>query len=258
MTPRTRRLLVLDLNGTILHRLTHTPEIKMFRNHPVVLERGITPDVTVHGCKIIYRPHVQAFLKHVLEHFDVAVWTSSRALNALPMVHYSFHGLLDFSGMLEEARKHEFTTRQVVLGPSNKDAELIKETLLEETKGLPRLQFIWTQDDCDVIKPVASDSEVKPTFTKPIRKKNLSKIYKSFFDYDPSNTLIIDDTDAKLADHVANHLRVDEFTVLDPETDFTRDIGLLKLKKFLEKLVLDNPKDVRTFLAAHRLDEFHP
>lgn len=263
MTPPTKRLLVLDLNGTILHRLTHTHEAKLFRNHPVVLGKNIKPDITVNGCKIVYRPHAQAFLKHVLKHFDVAVWTSSRPQNALPMVHYSFRGLLDVAGVLEEAERREVAVRQVILGPSDAGAELMKLRLLEETKGLPKLQFIWTQEECDIVtvKPSESlESSVLPkkpsAFSKPIRKKNLSKIYKSFFDYDPTNTLIIDDTDAKIADHVDNHLKVDEFTVIDYETDFTQDGGLLRLKKFLEKLLSDDPRDVRTFLASHRLEEF--
>lgn len=259
MTPKgSKRLLVLDLNGTILHRLTHVPETKLFKNHPVVLEKGIKPDVTVHGAKIIYRPHSKMFLNHILKHFSVAVWTSSRPQNALSMVHYSFKGLLDFSAILEEAQKREIKVRQVILGPSDKEAEIKKELLIEETKGLPKLEFIWTQDECDVVDLSCDDvTIIKPTsFIKPIRKKNLHKIYKSFFEYDPTNTLIVDDTDAKLVDHVSNHLKIEEFNVIDEETDFTQDTGLLRLKKYLDKLVFDDPKDVRTFLANHRLEEF--
>jgi hypothetical protein len=194
----------------------------------------------------------------------VAVWTSSRPHNALPMVHYSFKGLLDFSGILEEAERRQVTLRQVILGPSDKGAELMKQRLLEETTGLSKLQFIWTQEECDTIKTSSnttttsesSTSTSTSTFIKPILKKNLNKIYKSFFHYDPINTLIIDDTDAKLADNSANHLKVDEFNVLQAERDFLKDTGLLKLMKFLEKLVLDDPKDVRIFLASHTLEDF--
>ena len=250
----------MDLNGTILHRLTHVPEMKAFRTHPIVLEKQIKPDVTVNKAKIVYRPHAKSFLEHVLKHFDVAVWTSSQSHNALPMVHHSFFSLLDFSSVLEEAHKRQITVRQVLLGPSDKGAESLKERLLEETKGRPKLQFIWTQDECDTVKlPKGSESEDTVNtfkYVKPIRKKNLQKIYKEFFDYTPANTLIIDDTDAKLADHLANHLKVDEFNVIDPEIDFTQDVGLLKLKKFLEKLVRDDPNDVRTFLASHSLHDF--
>ena len=261
MTPQTKRLLILDLNGTLLHRLTHVHQTKLFRIHPIVLEKNIKPDITVHGCKIIYRPHARTFLDHVLKHFDVAVWTSSRPQNALPMVHYSFKGLLDFSGVLEEAQRRKVTVRQVILGPSDMGAESVKERLLEETKGLPKLQFIWTQEECDTVKLEAADDQStkqkqSSTFVKPIRKKNLNKIYKAFFPYDPTNTLIIDDTDAKIADHSFNHLRVEEFSVLEAEIDFTQDVELIKLKKFLEKLIRDDPKDVRSFIASHRLNEF--
>lgn len=230
----TRRLLILDLNGTILHRLTHVKESIQFRNHPVVIEKNLKPNITIHGCKIVYRPFAKDFLDHILKHFDVAVWTSSQPKNALPMVHYSFEGLLDFSLILDEAKRRQITIRQLLLGPSEKVAELLKDRLLEETEGLDKLQFVWTQDECDTIKPPLPSSpsldsdNSSSTFIKPIRKKNLTKIYDSF-PYTPLNTLIIDDTDEKLVDHSNNHLKVDEFNVLKSETDFTKDNELVKL-----------------------------
>lgn len=297
MTPK--RLLVLDLNGTILHRLTHAFETRLFRNHPVVLEKKLKPDVTVNGCKIVFRPHAITFLSHILKHFDVAVWTSSRAQNALPMVHYSFKNLLDFSSILDEAVTRGLSVRQVVLGPSDKGAEFIKDQLLEVTRDKAKLKFIWTQTECDIdkiegeaedtktdtiiectTKTEADDSMTETTttttttpttetktetedvkraytFIKPIRKKNLAKIYEAFPDlYTPSNTLIIDDTDAKLADHLENHLKIDEFSVTQHEIDFTADRKLLQLKKYLDRLVKEDPQDLRTFLEKYHLEDF--
>lgn len=264
-----KRLLVLDLNGTILHRLTHASEVKLFRNHPVVVSKNLKPDITVHGSKIVFRPHVITFLTHVLKHFDVAVWTSSRPHNALPMVHHAFKNLLDFSSILDEAVKRGVTVRQVILGPSDKGAELMKERLIEETNGKAKLKFIWTQSECDTVKPEAEDTEqvvvddgtASPEstvrgFSKPIRKKDLSKIYSEFPAYTVQNTLIIDDTDAKLADHFDNHLCIDEFNVTDHQTDFINDSKLLQLKKYLDKLLKDNPEDVRTFLAKNNIEDF--
>ncbi|TEB16909.1 hypothetical protein C9890_0558, partial [Perkinsus sp. BL_2016] len=155
----TKRLLVLDLNGTILHRLTHAFESKLFKSHPLVVKKNLKTDVTIHGSKIVYRPHSTVFLSFILKHFDVAVWTSSRPHNALPMVHHSFKNLLNFSYILEEAEGRGVTVRQIVLGPSEKAAALIKDRLLEESKDRPRLKFIWTQSECDVEEATTNTKE---------------------------------------------------------------------------------------------------
>lgn len=288
----TRRLLVLDLNGTILHRLTHSFETKLFRQHPVVISKSLKPDITVNGSKIVFRPHAAVFLAHVLKHFDVAVWTSSRAHNAIPMVHHSFKSLLDFSNVLDEAARYNLSVRQVVLGPSQKGAQLMKDRLLEETRNRARLKFIWTQSECDICPsdklklktdlltsatgisttntseqninspPSSPPQPSSPilhtgTFIKPLRKKDLSKIYSTFpSTYTPLNTLIIDDTNEKLIDHLKNHLRIQEFDVIDHDTDYTQDRHLLQLKKYLELLVKEDPQDIRSFLAKYSLDDF--
>lgn len=286
----TRRLLVLDLNGTILHRLTHSFETKLFRKHPIVIFKSLKPDITINGNKIVFRPHTAVFLAHVLKHFDVAVWTSSRSQNAIPMVHHSFNSLLDFTGVLKEADKYNLSVRQVILGPSDKGAQLMKERLLQQTCGRSNLKFIWTQTECDIYLPCISNdvrSKSNPSenasspdrdpktelpahnmyfnsksshsnsFIKPLRKKDLSKIYSAFPSiYTPLNTLMIDDTNEKLIDHLQNHLRIQEFNVTDHEIDYTQDIHLLKLKKYLEFLVKEDPQDVRLFLSKYSLDNF--
>lgn len=136
----------------------------------------------------------------------------------------------------------------------------MKERLLEETRDKYNLKFIWTQTECDIVKDdnnSTSEDTTKSKFIKPIRKKNLTKIYSAFPDlYTPSNTLIIDDTDAKLADHFENHLKIDEFTVADPDIDFTADRKLLQLKKYLDRLIKEDPEDLRTFLAKYDLSDF--
>ena len=259
---KSRRLLVLDLNGTILHRLTHAFETKLFRNHPIVISEKLKPDITIHGCKIVFRPHAITFLTHILKHFDVAVWTSSRPQNALPMVHHSFKNMLDFSSILEEAKQRNVSVRQVILGPSDKGAELMKEKLLKDTQGKTKLKFIWTQSECDTVavdkkkdQQSANDDSSKPSFTKPLRKKDLDKIYSTFPACTPLNTIIIDDTDAKLIDHLENHLCLPEFNVTDHSIDFTADKILLQVKKYLDRLLKEDPEDVRTFLAKYDLED---
>jgi hypothetical protein len=258
-----KRLLVLDLNGTILHRLTHNFEFKEFKKHPVVIEKSLSTDITVNGCKIVFRPHSSSFLKYILNHFDVAVWTSSRPHNAIPMVNCSFKKLLDFSGVLEEAKRYNISTRQVVLGLNDKTADETKNRLIEATKNNPRLQFIWTQTECDTVKQQQEEEEVEQEkekkilkFVKPIRKKNLDRIYKHFPQYSSLNTLIIDDTDEKLVDHMENHLKISEFNVIDHETDFTADVHLIKLKKYLKLLIKQDPPDLKTFLSKYDLEDF--
>ena len=156
-------------------------------------------------------------------------------------------------------------------------------TFLASICTISAILFIWTQAECDTIKSEADENETvtpvvvaaddtasssttssiptanpstKYVYSKPIRKKDLSKIYAKFPNYTVNNTLIIDDTDAKLADHSDNHLCVEEFNVTDHEIDFTRDSKLLQLKKYLDKLVIENPEDVRIFLAKNRVEDF--
>ena len=228
-----------------------------------VVERNLKPDITINRCKIVFRPHLDAFLRHALKHFDVAVWTSSRPQNAIPMAHHSFLNLLDFAGVLEEARRYQVTVRQVILGPSEKGAELMKERLLEETEGKFKLKFIWTQSECDTEpRPVPKDSEGEElmqrsfTFIKPVRKKNLDKIFQTYPEYSALNTLIIDDSEDKVVDHFENHLKIKEFNVIDGEIDFTSDKQLFKLRKYLDLLITQDPIDLRSFLSKYHLEDF--
>lgn len=253
-----KRLIILDLNGTILHRLTRLSEVSSFRNHPVVSAKNLRPNITINGSKIVFRPHIRTFLEHILKYFDVAVWTSSTPKNALPMVYQSFNNLLDLSGILQEAKSHGLSTRQILLGPSEKAAEVLKKTLIDKTQGKPNLRFIWTQKDCDVIYPekIVHETDQRPKFVKPLMKKNLAKVYSLFSEYSSENTLMIDDTNEKLADHFGNHLKIKEFNVTDRETDFTADKSLLSLIKYLDRLVKEDPVDLRTFVSQNRIKDF--
>lgn len=249
-----RRLLILDLNGTILHRLTRETEFKAFRTHPAVLQAGLKTDMTVNGAKIVIRPHAKHLLGHVLEHFDVAVWTSAQPRNAYPMTFYAFSPLLDVDPIMSLGQHYALTPRDILLGSSERQAESLRDRLLEETKGRARLRFLWTQHECDTESP----KKETPTtlFVKPLRKKNLHKVWSAFPRYSSRNTIIIDDTLAKLEAHAENHLQIPEFSVLQHDTDFTLDDHLLTLKAFLDRLIAEDPADVREFLARHQLDDF--
>lgn len=72
-----RRLLILDVNGTIAD-FTH-------KRRP-----GVKPDAKLRSKYIYERPHLREFLSRVTEHYDVAVWTSSIGPNAEAAVDYLF------------------------------------------------------------------------------------------------------------------------------------------------------------------------
>lgn len=241
-----RRLIILDLNGTILSRLTHEHEMKAFRSHPIVLKNHLSSHVTVHGSKVVFRPHVQSFLEGLLENFDVAVWTSSRPKNAFAMVHHTFKPLLDFNSLWKQASAYGLSCREVLLGPSEQLAQKQQEELFISTSGRHHLKFVWTQQECDTIEQPRDPKNFK--FVKPLRKKNLNKVWRAFPQYSPLNTIIIDDTEAKLAEHNENHLVIPEFCVTKHHVNFTKDEHLLALSRFLQELAKENPPDVRSFL----------
>lgn len=241
-----RRLIILDLNGTILNRLTHENEFKLFRRHPIVMKRDLSTDITIHGSKIMFRPHRLGLLEHLLQHFDVAVWTSSRPKNAFAMVHYSFGPLLDFKPLRLESKRYGLSARQVLLGQSDQKAKEREAELMNETKNLHRLAFIWTQEECDTIENERLEGG---KYIKPLRKKDLTKVWTAFPQYSPQNTIIVDDTREKLAEHNENHLVIPEFNITNHDVDFTADDHLLHLKSYFEALLQVDPQDVRIFLA---------
>jgi hypothetical protein len=86
-----RLLFILDLNGTLLHRLTKSWEIKLAHKH---CDYRVS-DCTVNGNQIYFRPERRQFLAKLFELGEVAVWTSALPKNAVPMVLRTFDGLLD-------------------------------------------------------------------------------------------------------------------------------------------------------------------
>ena len=76
-------LVVLDVNGTLLDRLTKTDEKKRARENPSCPS---SPDYVVNTNRIYLRPYVDPFLDCLCAHFHVAFWTSATLKNARPMV----------------------------------------------------------------------------------------------------------------------------------------------------------------------------
>ncbi|KAI9016752.1 NLI interacting factor-like phosphatase-domain-containing protein [Hyaloraphidium curvatum] len=112
MAPRV--LICLDLNGTLLDRLTDGDRIKRSRTNP---KCPPIPDLVINGKKIYFRPYLDLFLEGLFRSFAVATWTSAMPKNADPMVTHLFpkklRGKLQFNWTREKceimgsAREHQ-------------------------------------------------------------------------------------------------------------------------------------------------------
>ncbi|PJF18169.1 hypothetical protein PSACC_02022 [Paramicrosporidium saccamoebae] len=221
-----RLLFILDLNGTLLHRLTKSWEVRLAHEHCDYRDA----DCTVNGNQIFFRPERRQFLAKLFELGEVAVWTSALPKNAVPMVLRTFGGLLDagklrmLSPSIEAAMKNHLATAQEVgTGPNI-------------------LQFLWTQEECQVIR---STDDVKPKF-----KKDLEKVWKAFPAYSEETTIMIDDSADKLSAHMDNLLQLPEYVVTDPNVDFANDKVLVELTSFVQKLTAHGA-DVRDYIKMN-------
>ena len=79
-------LIILDLNGTLLHRLTKPAEQQMAKSHPkyVPAEHKLSTNKQ----PVYLRPHLDHFLKTLKtnKRLEVAVWTSAMEHNAQAMI----------------------------------------------------------------------------------------------------------------------------------------------------------------------------
>ena len=108
-SPR-RKLIILDLNGTILDS-SHEPR------------PGATPDGRARFKHVYFRPHMKEFIHYLFANFEaVAVWTSNIEANALALVK------LAFGPELIERLLFVFHRDACILGPdysSQKPLELV-------------------------------------------------------------------------------------------------------------------------------------
>ncbi|KAI8828782.1 HAD-like domain-containing protein [Chytriomyces cf. hyalinus JEL632] len=78
-------LVVLDLNGTLVDRLTKQHERKMASQNALCPKHS---DLTLERCRVFLRPYLDVFLRFLLDNFHVAVWTSAVSKNAHPMTEF--------------------------------------------------------------------------------------------------------------------------------------------------------------------------
>lgn len=238
-----RLLVVLDLNGTLMHRLKDETKY--------ILVKSMNPDIQflgkIHGRPVVGRPGCHQFLKSLLEIADVAVWTSAQTKNAVPMIMLGFAGLLDpdlwqMKGSLDEAfsPEHAAEVRQCYINFKDRE-DFPKET------GFKRLAFVWSQSQCDITgySEGRHAGDKKPEFFK-----NLRKIWKAFPNkYDCFNTLIIDDSHKKIPSTLRNNLiEIPEYDIEKNPKQAHEDSVLLDLCKYLEKAVTAAPTDIRKYM----------
>lgn len=155
---RLRPLFVLDINGTLLDRLTSQEEKGAFRANP--------PDdymmLELNNIMYVFRPYLREFLQVLFNRGEVAIWSSMKM----------------------------------------EDTAFVSRLVLSSRPS----QFIWSRQECDSI-PVAGK-------LKPLLRKPLDLIWSKFpKKFTTQNTIMIDDTRAKLELHLENHLHIPEYHV---------------------------------------------
>jgi hypothetical protein len=83
MTSSGRRLLVLDINGTLLDRLSpKTPQLAI----------NVKNEFSYKRRRIFLRPHLDTFLTQITSRFniDIAIWTSAKRENSMGIVERIF------------------------------------------------------------------------------------------------------------------------------------------------------------------------
>lgn len=196
-------LFILDLNGTLMHRITKAQLVDVAEEHP----NYRPPNCTVNGSPIFFRPGHHDFLRRLLGLGQVAVWTSAMPKNAHPMVMHTFNGLLTANMISRYRRPHDGPWRE----------------------GPHELLFLWSQEQCDVRRVPGRD---KPEF-----KKDLQRAWEAHPRFSQKNTIIIDDSPAKVSAHTKNLIAIPEFVVTDELVDHTKDDVLLTLATYLERIL---------------------
>ncbi|KAI9203976.1 NLI interacting factor-like phosphatase-domain-containing protein [Polychytrium aggregatum] len=201
-------LIILDINGVLIDRITDSParrlsETNPFRPHGLyaTISKRKGPE------RIHIRPHVDVFLKVLLENFSVATWTSAMAKNAEPLVDLIMQDRSEDLAFQWSQDKCTLTGRQVRKsnGSGNKP-EIIKE-----------LQTVWESPE------VNSDNR-----------------------WSEKNTIIIDDSLFKARMNPKNILHIPAFTTQDHTVDSKKDMVLPSLLKYLLQVSSDETKtDVR-------------
>lgn len=88
-----RPLFVLDLNGTLLERLTSSTAKQAYRSN-IHYNEAEKYDTTINGNPMVLRPHLSTFLACLNSKGQIAVWTSMKKKNADAVCDFIFASLL--------------------------------------------------------------------------------------------------------------------------------------------------------------------
>lgn len=98
--------------------------------------------------------------------------------------------------------------------------------------------FVWTRNDCDTI---VNDEDKETDYIKP-----LSIIWNKYKEFNPRNTIIVDDKKSTAICNPTNHILIKRYENQD------NDKELYNLGSFLNKNLKDKRCDVKNFCSKFR------
>jgi hypothetical protein len=225
-----KRLIILDLNGLLIHRLYKDDYAKSKHLFQEQSNLGnLTQAERKGNFAVWFRPHVKEFILWLMDHFHVAIWSSVLKHNISPIV----------------------------------------ETLLADERERSRLLFWWNQEHCLMEDdPTAVDQKKSKSFYKCLSfvwdKADINErwlINQPTSDLDlRDHTLLIDDNELKVRDNPKftaihprpwklfelydnnNHIKVFKDDVLDIHGQLRKWLeGLLEWNGTVVEYVEKNP-----------------
>jgi hypothetical protein len=99
MKHQKKLLIILDLNGVLVHRLKASKEKLPQASSP---EHALKPTMTLGGRKVIFRPSVEQLFTAIPEHVQLAIWTSAEKRNVVQILEklapeYKSRNLFEFT-----------------------------------------------------------------------------------------------------------------------------------------------------------------
>ena len=211
LTEPTRKLLILDLNGTLLYR----PRNPSKPRYVDMRQASAVP---------VVRPHLDIFLKYIFSHFDVMIWSSAQPKNVNSMIDAVMNRrqkkmLLDIwardtLGLSQE----EYNKKSVVF----KDLERVFKRQPSQTrkKNSQKVAMETSGGLVDVIDDVQED----------VAEEEDGRQTR----WDITNTILLDDSLVKASLQPYNHIYIPEFMGLQNGGD--QDDALQQVIGYLEEL----------------------
>ncbi|KAI8830329.1 HAD-like domain-containing protein [Chytriomyces cf. hyalinus JEL632] len=211
MAARRKLLIVLDLNGTLIDRLSKGPERKLANANPLCPRDA---DLTLNQNRVFLRPYLDVFLKYLLENFHVAAWTSATPKNAHPLTEFIFE---PFGGS---------KCLELVW---DRERCIIEPTPTNKYNSVKDLAIIWRQAS-------KQQQQQKRQQAPPTQQPKASLFSHT---WSPHNTILLDDSASKSCRTPLNHLLIPTFSVGDvtvtPNCD--QDSTLISTISYLDALL---------------------